>query len=78
MKVRVRGMGVGGAVRGGGMGGVRGGSAREVDQLLDLVDAALQPLLDQHGRGHPLRLGGGARRWGGEAVGRPVREAASA
>ena len=65
MKVRVRGVGVGGAGRGGGMGGVRGGGARELDELLDLVDAALQPLLHQHGRGHPLRLGGG-----GTAVGR--------
>ena len=40
---------------GAGGGGHRGG-AREVDELLDLVDGALQPLLDQHSRGHPLRL----------------------
>ena len=49
VRVRVRGVGAGG-------GGHRGG-AREVDELLDLVDGALQPLLDEHSGGHPLRLG---------------------
>jgi hypothetical protein len=44
-----------------------------VDELLDLVDGALQPLLDQHGGGHPLRLRGAST-----AVRRSVREAASA
>mmetsp|Transcript_14903 Transcript_14903/g.35239 ORF Transcript_14903/g.35239 Transcript_14903/m.35239 type:complete len:212 (+) Transcript_14903:362-997(+) len=30
---------------------------REVDELLDLIDGALQSLLNEHGGGHPLCLG---------------------